>query len=102
MPTMRYGVPSGLLLGLSPTVRMALVTTPGATGMTYDGCELQTAAPPVAGGGGGTAPDDGSKSTPTVARPFWVILSATCVTSTTLMLAATGSLSQVAIVPAPS
>src|SRR4030095_4964050 len=40
IPTIRYGVPSGLLLTESPTVRSASVETPGAEGSTYAGFEL--------------------------------------------------------------
>ena len=95
-------MPSGFRLALSPTVKIAFVTTPGATGTTYEVCELQTAGPRFAGGGGGDAPFEGSKSTPTVARPFWTIRRATCVTSTTLMFATTESLDQVGSEPAPT
>src|SRR4029078_11855853 len=95
-------MPSGFRLALSPTVKIAFVMTPGTTGTTYGACELQTAGPRLAGGGGGDAPFAGSKSTPTVARPFWTIRSATCVTSTNLMIATTETLDQVGSEPAPT
>src|SRR4029453_11679583 len=40
IPTIRYGVPSGLRLTVSPTVNTDLVTTPGCERTTYGDCEL--------------------------------------------------------------